>query len=111
MAKRKLFKNIANGVLSSFVSRNNDVQGYWGIGKLYSLMINKDTYEIEIDLIKQNIAPSNSEFNDMIKYFSQQLFNQMFKQNLKRSFLKEAKIELISNPYNASLSLKKNSSY
>ncbi|WP_378178258.1 hypothetical protein [Aquimarina sp. SS2-1] len=79
MGKRKLFKNIANGVLGSFVSRNNDVQGYWGIGKLYSLMINKDKYEVEIDLINLTILPNKSEFNNMIEYFSNQLFNQIYK--------------------------------
>ncbi|WP_299247090.1 hypothetical protein [uncultured Aquimarina sp.] len=105
MAKRKLFKNIANGVLSSFVSRNNDVNGYWGIGKLYSLMVYKNTYEVEIDLIKQTISPNKIEFNSMIQYFSNQLFNQILRKNLRKSYLKEAKITLNGYPNNTSLSL------
>ncbi|MDH7447747.1 hypothetical protein [Aquimarina sp. 2201CG14-23] len=105
MAKRKLFKNIANGILGSFVSRNNDVNGYWGIGKLYSLMINKNKYEVEIDLIKQTISPNKNEFNSMIQYFSNKLSSQMLQKNLKKSFLKEAKIILIGYPNNKTLSL------
>jgi len=107
MAKRKLFKNIAYGLISSFISRNNDVSGYWGIGKLYSLMIKSDKFKIEINLVKKSISTSNSEFNDMIHSFSQKLFNQMDKQNLQRSLLKKASIELISGPENISSSIRK----
>lgn len=107
MGKRKLLKNIAYGLINSFISRNNDVSGYWGIGKLYSLMINSDKFEIEINLVKQSISPFNNEFNDMINYFSQKLFNQMNKQNVKKSFLKEACIVLISSPSNTSSSTRK----
>ena len=34
MAKSKELKNIASGLYGSFISRNNDVRGYWGVGKL-----------------------------------------------------------------------------
>ncbi|WP_299186865.1 hypothetical protein [uncultured Aquimarina sp.] len=105
MAKRKLLKNITNGILGSFVSRNNNVNGYWGIGKLYSLMVNKNKYEVEIDLINHTISPYKSEFNSMIEYFSNQLFYQMQKQHLRKSYLEEAKITLTSCINHTSLSL------
>ena len=34
MPRSARLTNIANGLCGSFVSRNNDVEGYWAIGKL-----------------------------------------------------------------------------
>lgn len=73
MARRKEFKTIANGLLSSFISRNNDVYGYWGIGKLYSHMLKSKMMILEIDLINRTIKPENREFDLLIKNFSERL--------------------------------------
>lgn len=35
MGRRKEFKSIVEDVTQFFISRNNDIEGYWGIGKLY----------------------------------------------------------------------------
>lgn len=35
IAKRK-FNHTAAGLLSKFISRNNDIDGYWGLGVLYT---------------------------------------------------------------------------
>jgi hypothetical protein len=67
MARRKEFKNIANGLICSFVSRNNDVYGYWGIGKLYSHMLKSKTMTIEINILDIAISPNNNEFMILIK--------------------------------------------
>ncbi|MBW1297852.1 hypothetical protein [Aquimarina litoralis] len=107
MVKRKEFKNIANGVLQSFISRNNDVEGYWGIGKLYSLLLKKNEYEVEIDLINKTILPADKEFENMIQFFSKKLFNQMKRKGLKNCNLTEAKIALTSFPNTIPLSLGK----
>jgi len=34
MRKRHALKGVAYGLVDTFVSRNNDVSGYWGIGQL-----------------------------------------------------------------------------
>ncbi|WP_201917435.1 hypothetical protein [Aquimarina mytili] len=103
--KRKLLKNIANGILGSFISRNNDVNGYWGIGKIYSLMIISESLEIEIDLIRKAISPSNDELNLLVSHYSDYLFDQLSKQEIQRSNLSQAKIIIVGNPNNPCLSL------
>ncbi|ATQ74558.1 hypothetical protein CR152_08525 [Massilia violaceinigra] len=35
MTKLKTFNHVAAGVSQSFISRNNDVGGYWALGELY----------------------------------------------------------------------------
>ena len=66
MARRREFRNIGVGLLSSFVSRNNDVYGYWGIGKLYSHMLASKSMILSIDLINEKIEPENNEFGILI---------------------------------------------
>ncbi len=50
MAGCKKLKNIAHGLLGTFLSRNNDIGGYWGIGVLKQYAIRHDLAEIIFDL-------------------------------------------------------------
>jgi hypothetical protein len=56
MARRKVFKGVAIDIARSFVSRNNDVDGYWGVGKLHSLAKENSTSKIRIDLSEESSA-------------------------------------------------------
>ncbi len=67
MARRKELKSIAQGIASSFVSRNNDYDGYWELAKLYDLSIDNGSTEISIDLLGTTIKP-NSESFDLLVY-------------------------------------------
>jgi len=66
MGSRKEFKAIAHGLVESFISRNNDVSGYWGIGKLYSHIVSTGVKDLKIDLIQRTIEPKNEEFEILI---------------------------------------------
>lgn len=107
MAKRKQFKNIANGILTSFISRNNDVCGYWGIGKLYALMVKSECFSIEIDLINKTISPKDEEFSYRVSEYSKYLFKRMLIHKIQDDFLKESKIQIIGSPNEPILSLGK----
>ena len=58
MRGRRALKGLAYGLIESFVSRNNDVQGYWGIGKLYGEALEQSGSSVCIDLIDQNVRPT-----------------------------------------------------
>ncbi len=51
MVKANL-QNVANGLLGTFVSRYNDIGGYWALGVLRSLVERGGVDRIEIDLLK-----------------------------------------------------------
>ncbi|RBW59239.1 hypothetical protein DS884_05730 [Tenacibaculum sp. E3R01] len=78
----KKLKNIASGLLNSFISRNNDVNGYWGIGKLYSLMIQNNCFEIKIDLLAKTMIPENAKFTPLITRFNKKFKNKIAKIDL-----------------------------
>lgn len=50
MARRKDLKNIASGLAGTFVSRNNDIDGYWGIGKLCLLAQQSGQHQVRLGL-------------------------------------------------------------
>jgi hypothetical protein len=52
MASRKLFLGFASGLVSRFVSRNNDIRGYWGVGILSRDVHGTGGATVEFDLLK-----------------------------------------------------------
>lgn len=51
MASRKEFRDFARGIASRFVSRNNDVAGYWGVGVLSKGLHDRGLDEAEFDIL------------------------------------------------------------
>jgi len=94
MASRKHLQNICMGLLNSFVSRNNDVHGYWGIGKLYSLMLDSFHSTIEINILEKSMSPEDSHFNFMIDIYHSKLIQQLAKSQLEIDFVEKANIIL-----------------
>ena len=92
LAKKNEYKVIADGIISSFVSRNNDVDGYWGIGKLYSLSTSLNADVTIIDLIERSITPKAERFLPMINHYSQKLVKLQDKRGLSKESLKDVKI-------------------
>jgi hypothetical protein len=54
MASRKQFLGFACGLTSRFVSRNNDVDGYWGVGVLAKRLHDAGRGFIEFDLLSDS---------------------------------------------------------
>lgn len=98
MAKRKEFKTIADGLIGSFVSRNNDVYGYWGIGKLFSHMTATGSMKLRIDFVHRTIEPENEEFKVLIDKFAKRLIVQLEKRRLNPKWLKKAELTMIGYP-------------
>jgi hypothetical protein len=58
--------NIAAGLCGSFASRNNDLAGYWTIGKLRSLTEQHSQNSVLLDLLARSIQPPLSEFAQVL---------------------------------------------
>lgn len=77
MARRKELSSLANGILGSFISRNNDVDGYWGIGKLYEFALSQQTAEITVDLLTQEIFPESEQLVSIAQTYGQKLVSML----------------------------------
>lgn len=62
--------NIANGLCGSFISRNNDLDGYWAIGKLRSLAEKYGQTTVLLDLLTSSIRPPAPEFAPVLARYS-----------------------------------------
>jgi hypothetical protein len=59
MASRKQFFGFAQGLTSRFISRNNDINGYWGVGVLAKRLHEAGRHVIEFDLLSPLEPRSN----------------------------------------------------
>lgn len=99
MARRKELKNIASGLYGSFISRNNDVGGYWGIGKLCLLAQQYETQVVRIDLLAKSITPASTEFSKLITCYWSFIKQHLTARGLNESWLSAAIVELDFNAY------------
>lgn len=56
MIARRKFNHTAAGLLGKFVSRNNDYQGYWALGVLYT-EARASAMRVELDLLRVHALP------------------------------------------------------
>lgn len=98
MASRKVLKGILHAIIGSFISRNNDVSGYWAIGKLYALMEARDTQELKIDILSKKMEPGDEEFDSMLSVYKKMLSSQIGHLGLEGAQVQEAKILLQTFP-------------
>jgi hypothetical protein len=94
MAQRRELKNIASGVLCSFISRNNDVGGYWGIGKLCLLAQDNATTSVKLDLLTKRVLPESEEFSKLLLGYHFFLGRHLAARNIPSSWVASAIIEL-----------------
>lgn len=50
MGRRKELKSVCHDLLESFVSRNNDLDGYWALGRFQAFLQSARKKQIEFDL-------------------------------------------------------------
>src|SRR5260370_14628887 len=94
MPIRRDFRGAAFGLLGAFVSRNNDVGGYWALGKLYEHARASNAREIRVDLVRSVITPASPEFSDMVRHFRQMLANQLAVRRLPNEWLRDADVRV-----------------
>ncbi len=88
MGHRKELKNIAGGIILSFKSRNNDVDGYWELGKLYGYAKTCGINTIELNLLDLSIKPDSKNFDDLLKLWRSKLESHLKSRNIPISWLK-----------------------
>jgi hypothetical protein len=97
MPRRKRLKSVANDVLGSFISRNNDLEGYWALGKLYSLALSRSTNTVELDLLSGRLSPDDRQFATMACTYTSNFEKLLRRQNVPRDRVHEAKITVHFN--------------
>ncbi len=69
MPRTARLTHIASGLCGSFASRNNDLDGYWSIGKLRLLAEQYGEPAVSLDLLTSSMQPTSSEFAPVLAYY------------------------------------------
>lgn len=66
MPRSARLTNIASGLCGAFASRNNDLDGYWSIGKLRSLADQHGQSTVSLDVLALSMQPLVSGFEPVL---------------------------------------------
>ncbi len=81
-------------MLGSFVSRYNDVDGYWGIGHLYRHAQAAGCATVSIDLLRRTMSPAGDQFQHMIDGYADMLATQLAGQRIPIDWLRSASVTI-----------------
>ncbi|MPQ56078.1 hypothetical protein [Duganella sp. FT27W] len=96
MKIRSRLKHGASGLLARFISRNNDYQGFWTLGVLYSIA-RAAPWRVELNLISGDVYPANKITTSVAAEQSAILRPALFKQNVAWNSLKRATVTVQFN--------------
>jgi hypothetical protein len=69
VTRRRELASTVHGLYGSFISRNNDVDGYWGIGKLRLHAQEVGSNTVRFDLVDELIQPPSSDFQRLVERY------------------------------------------
>ncbi len=94
MARRIELKGIAGGLINSFVSRNNDINGYWALGVIFKFLTEQNCQKFHLNLLGGHSIPHYIYSDNLAKPYRDFLFKQASKKGFEISQIKKAYIEL-----------------
>jgi len=92
MARRGELKDVASGLLGSFVSRNNDVGGYWGLGLLRSLADRDRINVLRFDLKAASAEPPDPIAASIAQNYHDMLARQLARRRIPSGLVLKAEI-------------------
>lgn len=94
MPRRAQLLEIASGLLGSFVSRNNDVGGYWALGVLYRQAQEQGRMQVEIPIWPLNDSLNDALIESLAEKYGQIFLSLMARQQIPLSWLRSATLSV-----------------
>ncbi len=92
MPRRKQFKGICHDILDSFVSRYNDLDGYWALGQYATFLTETGQRELRLQLEREATLSEHSRFGASATYYQRAVLRLMDANEMPRSWLADASI-------------------
>lgn len=73
MPRRKELQGVCNDLLDSFVSRYNDLGGYWALGKMQAFLLERESNLLCFDLVDEGSLPRTHPFFATSAYYPRAL--------------------------------------
>ncbi len=97
MARRRELKGIANAISGSFVSRNNDFNGYWSIGQIKSFALDNGLTSVIFPLTLPITNPVDNLQSYTVNRYAKMLKSLLIKQKLPGIWVSNAVIKIDFN--------------
>jgi len=94
MAKRKLLNGVVAGLATTFVSRYNNINGYWALGVMFSIASAKSNNVIFLDLGQDLIVPNNKKLQKLSSKYCDKLKLLLKVNKLNLSYCKNIVIKI-----------------
>jgi hypothetical protein len=94
MARRRQFKGICRDVLNNFVSRYNDLNGYWAVGQFAKIADASSLHNLKFQLREGVTVPPYPEFTPTSSYYWRTLLRLMAANKMSEGWLSDANIVL-----------------
>jgi hypothetical protein len=96
MISMAVLKHIAGGILGSFVSRNNDVGGYWALGILYADATDSNDV-VRLSLLEPSAIPPTPNVQLVAENYAEFLHRALIRKGVAREDLAEVNVEVQFN--------------
>ncbi|WP_336749978.1 hypothetical protein [Pantoea vagans] len=97
MARRSELKGVANAINGSFISRNNDFNGYWSIGQIKSFALDNGLTSVTFPLTLPITNPASNLQSYTANHYAKMLKSLLNKQKLPSHWVSNAVIEIDFN--------------
>lgn len=97
MARRSELKGIANAINGSFVSRNNDFNGYWSIGQIKSFALDNGLTSVTFALTLPMTNPASNLQTYTVHRYAEMLKSLLSNQKLPDLWVRNAIINIDFN--------------
>ena len=96
MKVRSRLKHVASGLLARFIGRNNNYQGFWTLGVLYS-SVRTASWRVELNLVSEAAYPTNTITSSVAAEQSAYLRTALSRQNVAWHCVKRATLTVQFN--------------
>lgn len=92
MPRRKQFRGICHDILESFVSRYNDLDGYWALGQYAAFLMARGEDQLVFHLQDGSTVPEDARFTASAAYYRRAIARLMDANAMPRSWIADASI-------------------
>lgn len=92
MARRLEFQNIVDTGLAAFISRNNDLNGYWALGQLRNWLEDESAAQLVIPLMDGHLTGMKTQIFLLSQRFTEKLQFWMEGKNMPLAWVQDARL-------------------
>lgn len=94
MSRRKQFKGICHDILETFVSRYNDLDGYWALGQYVAFLDRLGERQLQFRMRDSTVAPESLSGAVSAEYYRRAVLRMMEANAMPQAWLADATIKV-----------------